>query len=107
MTPQEAERQTVELLTELHRELTGKIPPENVSAVGRAQYKKLCQHASVREFIPLLVYRSQRKSSCGAGGTNSTTERETRLVVRWLQDGVGCCLRRACGRRSPATRPAA
>jgi len=53
----ELERQTAHQLTKLRRELAGRIASDQVTAVGRARYDVLREHATVNDFIPLLVYR--------------------------------------------------
>jgi hypothetical protein len=53
----ELERQTAHQLTKLRRELADRIVSEQITAVGQAQYDALREHATVTDFIPLLVYR--------------------------------------------------
>ena len=57
MDAPELERQTAHQLTKLRRELAGRITSDQITAVGRARYDILCEHATVNDFIPLLVYR--------------------------------------------------
>jgi hypothetical protein len=57
MTPQELEEQTARRLDALRRELAGRVEAERVAEVGRGHFERLSLHASIPDFIPLLVYR--------------------------------------------------
>jgi hypothetical protein len=61
MTSQELERQTAAGLDALRRELEPEIPPERVTTVGHQHFERLRCHATVTDFIPLLVYRLTRE----------------------------------------------
>jgi hypothetical protein len=61
LPPKELERQTVGRLDVLREELSTTVPPEHVNAVGRRHFERLSRHATVTDFIPLLVYRFTRE----------------------------------------------
>ena len=62
LTPKELEHQTIGRLDALREELrTTVVPPEHVHAVGRRHFERLSRHATVTDFIPLLVYRFTRE----------------------------------------------
>jgi hypothetical protein len=60
-TPHELEQQIAHHLDALHRELGPDIPRERVLTVGRHHIHRLLAHATITDFIPLLVYRSTKE----------------------------------------------
>jgi hypothetical protein len=61
LTPEELERQTKGRLDALRSELGDRVAPEQVAVVGRRHFERLSRHATVTDFIPLLVYRFTRE----------------------------------------------
>jgi hypothetical protein len=61
MTAQEVEHQTARRLDALRDELGTHVAPERVTVVGRRHFERLTRHATITDFIPLLVYRYTRE----------------------------------------------
>jgi hypothetical protein len=61
LTAEELERQTTGRLDALRHELGDSVAPERVAVVGRRHFERLTRHATVTDFIPLLVYRFTRE----------------------------------------------
>ncbi len=66
MTRQELEQQTNRQVETLRRELAGRVPDERVAEVGRKHVDRLRLHATIPDFIPLLVYRSAKEELLSA-----------------------------------------
>jgi hypothetical protein len=62
MNRQEVERHTERGLHRLRVELAGTVPPDEVMRVGWAHFHDLLEHATIYEFIPLLVGRRTRET---------------------------------------------
>jgi len=60
MTRQELEKLTRSRLDALHRELGGRVSPDEVRSVGTRHFERLCRQASIFDYVPLLVYRSTK-----------------------------------------------
>jgi hypothetical protein len=54
---QELEELTEQELDTLRRELGPGVDAERLTALGHEQFARLVEHATVLDFIPLLVYR--------------------------------------------------
>jgi len=48
-------------LESLRREFAGKVPTEEVTQIGNEHFEELLEHATITDFIPLLVYRHTRE----------------------------------------------
>jgi hypothetical protein len=57
---QELEELTAKELNTLRRELGPAMPDEQITIVGRQQFERIVGHATVTDFVPLLVYRSTK-----------------------------------------------
>ena len=57
MTHEELAKQTARRLAALARELDGMADEQVVERVGTSHLQRLVQHATITDFIPLLVYR--------------------------------------------------
>ena len=60
MTAEELERLTHSRLEALHRELGDQVARTEVTAVGARHFERLRRHATILDYIPLLVYRSTK-----------------------------------------------
>ena len=49
-------------LEHLRREFADKVPPEQVTRIGRDRFERLIENARILDFIPLLVYRQTREA---------------------------------------------
>jgi hypothetical protein len=58
--PHELEQQIERLLDGLQRELAPHVSREDVATLGRYHADRLLAHATVTDYVPLLVYRSTR-----------------------------------------------
>jgi hypothetical protein len=56
-----AHRHLEGLLEGLQHEFAGRIEPARITEVGEAHDERLCLHARITDFIPVLVYRSTRE----------------------------------------------
>jgi hypothetical protein len=57
----ELERQTVRRLDALSEELHGRVDFGTVACVGQFHFDRLVRHATVTDYIPLLVYRCTKE----------------------------------------------
>jgi hypothetical protein len=53
----ELEQQIARRLDSLHRELAPEVSREEVATLGRYHADRLLAHATVTDYVPLLVYR--------------------------------------------------
>jgi hypothetical protein len=58
--PRELEHQIERRLDSLHRELAPRVTREDVATLGRYHADRLLAHATVTDYVPLLVYRATR-----------------------------------------------
>jgi len=63
---QTLETQTAHLLDALRRELGPGGEADRVTALGRHHYERLLAHATITDYVPLLVYRSTREELLAA-----------------------------------------
>jgi formylmethanofuran dehydrogenase subunit A len=61
VTPEDLERQIDRVLDSLRQHAGDGIDAARVRAVGLAHYKSLHRHATINDFIPLLVYRHAKE----------------------------------------------
>ena len=61
MALHELERQTERRLDALFEELDGHVDSVTVAYVGRFHFDRLVRHATVTDYIPLLVYRCTKE----------------------------------------------
>ena len=57
MALRELERQTARTLDALSEELNGRVDSDTVAYVGCLHFDRLVRHATVTDYIPLVVYR--------------------------------------------------
>jgi hypothetical protein len=57
---QQLEELTAQELDTLRRELGSAVSDERITAVGREQFERLVEQATVTDFIPLFVYRATK-----------------------------------------------
>jgi hypothetical protein len=48
-------------LEALRREFAGRVPADQVTQIGKDQFEMLSKHATINDFIALLVYRQTRE----------------------------------------------
>jgi hypothetical protein len=60
-TRQELETQTQRLLESLHHEVEPGISSDRIIALGQHHFQRLLAHATISDYIPLLVYRATKQ----------------------------------------------
>jgi hypothetical protein len=65
--PHELKQQIQRRLDSLHRELAPHVTREDVATLGRYHTARLLAHATVTDYVPLLVYRATKEDLLNGG----------------------------------------
>jgi len=68
--PSDLEHQIAHRLDALQRELGAAVPHDHLLAVGSYHTQRLLAHATITDFIPLLVYRFTKEELLSADGVH-------------------------------------
>ena len=65
--PHELEQQIARRLDSLHGELGSRVSRQDVATLGRYHAERLLAHATVTDYVPLLVYRATKEDLLRGG----------------------------------------